>query len=374
MAPSMSIEQIAGLLGTIVAPQKGERLLFLTDYPQGNILDAKRQARQEIVSRWYKAAYILAQQKGFRLLPIAKYPDTGRHNSDLPQRAVTHDGGHISDLAELVSTTNIVIAMNEYSATAPLKNIAAKANSLRVISMPGITADMEPAMSADYSRIAERGRKLLAVLQNASGFELTFSGQDIPMGTKLYIDTRASNWILDSGMCHQPGDFINFPSGELFTPPYEGISEQGRARYGNSHTKGVWPVYSYQDSRVAFLKVDKNRIVKVQGDCEEAEKIIEDIAKDENAANIAELAFGLNDKARSNEHVPLLEREKSGPHIAYGRNDHFGTPNTFAGKVKASVHKDYVYAKDAHITATIHAIYPNQRKILIAEQGKLVAV
>lgn len=371
-ATQMQPKEIAKLLDTIAAPKQGERMLFLTDY-SGKPSTA-RLGRAELLSRWYRAALQLSNERGFHLLPIVKYPETGKDNADLPAKAATHDGGHVDNLASLIASANMAIAMTEYSATAPLRNIAASAHSLRVISMPGVTAEMEPAMSADYRKIDERGKRLLAVVQLAAGFEIMFSGAGIPSPTKLHIDTRASNWTLDSGMCRQAGGFINFPSGELFTPPYEGVSLEGRREFSDSQTCGIWPLYSHIDKKVAFLKVEKNRIVRVQGDSAEAQKIIENIASDENNANIAELGLGINDKARSTPDVPILESEKAGPHIAYGRNDHFGSSTSLAGKVRASVHSDYVYTRDTPITATIHAVYPNGRRILIAERGKVVAV
>lgn len=369
----MNHQQLMQLLDTIAAPKSGERLLFLTDCSSGR-MDASRAGRQELVSRWHKAAGELCLRKGAHLLPLVRYAETGKGNSELPAAATTQGGGHVDNLAELIASASIAIAMTEYSATAPLKNIAARAPSLRVISMPGVTAEMEPAMSADYKRIAERGTRLLAVVKSAAGFEITFDGAGIPRGTRLYVDTRASNWELDAGMCHKAGDFINFPSGELFTPPYEGVSPEGRREFGDSKTEGTWPVYSYRDKKTAFLKVEKNRVVRVQGDSEEAGRIIDDIANDENAANIAEMAFGLNEKARAGEEVPVLEKEKAGPHIAYGRNDHFGSPTSMAGKVKANVHKDYVYTRDTPITATVYAVFPNGNRLLIAERGKVVVV
>ena len=371
-SPQMGISEIAGLLDALISPKKGERLLFLTDY--GMRSSSNGIFRAELLSRWYKAAGALSQQRLFHLLPIVRYPETGKNNGDLPYKAVTHDGGHVNNLPELIASSSIVIAMNEYSASAPLRNIAANSPKLRIISMPGVTAEMEPAMSADYSKMQERGGRLEAVVKAAVGFEITFAGSNMPHGTKLYIDTRAANWILEAGGCTKDGDFINFPSGELFTPPYEGVSPEGRREFGDSQTQGILPVYSTSDKRVAFLKVERNRIVRVQGDCDAAKKIIEDIASDENNANVAELGLGINDKARSTPDVPILESEKAGPHIAYGRNDHFGTPLTLAGKVKATVHQDFVYAKDSPITATIHAVYANGKKVLIAERGRIVAV
>jgi len=365
-------EKIASLLDFMLAPKQGERLLFLTDY--SDKADSRRLGREALLSRFYAGARRLSQQKGLVLLPLVKYRETGANNAELPTLAATQGGGHVDKLHELLTSANIAIAMTEYSATAPLRNIAARAPSLRAVSMPGVTAGMEGAMGADYSRIAERGRKLLAVLSSATGFETLFSGSNLPPNTKLHIDTRASNWTLEDGICRKAGECINFPSGELFTPPYEGVSTEGRRELGDSQTQGVLPVFSHTDAKIAFLHIAKNRIVRVQGDSDAANKIIDDIAKDENAANIAELGFGINDRARSDYRVPVLEREKSGPHIAYGRNDHFGSPASLSGKVRANIHQDIVYSSSSPISATIHAVYKNGNRVLICERGKLVAV
>jgi leucyl aminopeptidase (aminopeptidase T) len=368
----MGVPEIAALLSRMLAPQKGERLLFLTDY--SDRMTASRAWRDEMLSRWHKSACVLAEKEGFSVLPAVKYRETGKPNAPLPKTAAAQGGGHVSDLPELVASANIVIAMTEYSATAPLHEIAKRTGRLRLVSMPGVTPDMEGAMAADYAGIAERGRRLLAVLENAAGFEITFDGAGVPRGTRLFVDTRASGWIVDAADCRKPGTFINFPSGELFTPPYEGVSGEGRRQLGDSRTMGIWPVVSHKDGKVAFLKVEKNRIVKVQGECEAAEAIIADIASDESNANVAEIAFGLNDRARGGAEVPVLEREKAGFHLAYGRNDHFGTPLSMAGKVSSSVHVDFVYTRETSITATVYAVYPNGKKLLIVERGKMVAV
>ena len=305
---------------------------------------------------------------------MVKYADTGKPNAPLPSSAATHDGGRVDDLAGLIASADIVIAMNEFSASAPLKNISRKAAHLRIVSMPGVSAEMEPAMAADYSRIAERGSRLIAVVKSAVGFEVTFDGAGVPRGTRLFMDARSSNWQLDAGTCRMAGEFINFPSGEAFTPLYEAATPEGRSIYGDSQTKGIWPVHSYRDGKVAFLHVDKNAIVRVQGDSAEAARIIEDIARDERNANIAELGLGINDSARCAPGVPVLEAEKAGPHIAYGRSDHFGDAGSHAGKVEASIHRDIVYTRDTPITATVHAVYPNGKRLLIAERGKVVVV
>ena len=371
-AKPMATEHIARLIQNMLSPRRGERMLFLTDY--GSKPSTSRHSRDGLLLRWHTAASLLAEHTGFRVLPIVKYAEASSPNAELPPTAVTPDGGRIDDLPGFIASADIVIAMTEHSASAPLKNIAKKAAHLRVVSMPGVTAEMEPAMATDYSRIADRGARLLTVVQAATGFEVAFDGAGVPKNTRLFLDARANNWSLDAGICRMAGDFINFPSGELFTPLYEAATPEGRSLFGDSQTKGIWPVYSYKDRKAVFLHVEGNRITRVQGDSAEAARIIEDIARDERNANVAELGLGINEAARCAPGVPVLEAEKAGPHIAYGRSDHFGSPGSHAGKVPASTHRDIVYTRSTPITATIHAVYPNGRKLLIAERGKVVVV
>jgi leucyl aminopeptidase (aminopeptidase T) len=369
----MEREDIARLISVMLAPKQGERLLFITDYPDGK-LSAERQARQELLMRWHNAAQLVSESRGMRILPVVKYPETGKNNADLPRTASTEDGGHVDNLPEFIASANIVIAMTEFSATAPLKNIASRAQALRVVSMPGVTTDMENAMAADYSAISDRGKRLSLAVGGAIGFEAIFDSEQVPRGTKLYIDARGTRFIVDDGMCRENGAFINFPSGEVFAAPYEGATPEGRSLFGDSQTRGTLPVWSHAEGKVAFLKVERNRIIRVQGDSLEAQRIGEDIARDGNCANIAELGFGINDRARCGPFVPVLEAEKAGVHIAYGRSDHFGFADTHAGKVKADVHRDFVYAGESPIKATVYAVFANGRRILIAERGKVVAV
>jgi leucyl aminopeptidase (aminopeptidase T) len=363
-----SVEKISSLIDTILEPKQNERFLFITDYQEK--MSEEDKDRRNLVLKWYSAAKVLSAKKKFKLLPLVVYKETLKHNADLPKTAATIDGGHVNDLVSFLGSADIIVTMTKYSASAPIKKAASK--SARVVSMPGIREDMEPAMLADYKKIGERAQKLVSILQNAVEIELVFDGAEIPKGTVLFVDVRKSKWFIDSGICKNKGDFINFPSGEVFAAPYEGISEQGRLLLGESKTRGIWPIYSFQDKKVAFLKVEKNKITKVTGDSVEALRIIEDIAKDQNAANIAEVAFGLNEKARDGPDIPILEKEKAGPHIAYGRNDHFSDPFSFSGKVQANVHIDYVYTQNTPITVSAFAIFENGNKVLIAQRGKVV--
>ncbi|MEM4554667.1 MAG: hypothetical protein QXT25_02350 [Candidatus Anstonellaceae archaeon] len=367
-----SLRKIAQLLDFCFAPKENERMLFLSDYPKSTP-NAEDEERKSMFFEYYKAAEIVCKQRKCRLLPAVLYEQTGKHNAELPKTAATLGGGHVNDLHELIASCSIALAITKYSATAPLKNIALK-SGLRAISMPSARRDMEGAILADYDRISQKGEKLIAAVEGAEGFEITFDGALIPKGTQLYIDTRAKNWILDGGLCRQAGQVINLPSGEVFTAPYEGLDLDAKKIFGESQTRGIWPIYSESDGKVAFLHVQKNRIVRVVGNCQDAERIRQEIALEPEAANIAEIGFGINEKARGAVGIPILEREKAGPHIAYGRNDHFGGAGAMVGKVKANVHVDYVYTDQTPITATVFAVYKTGKRVLIAQRGRMVAV
>ena len=67
-AKPMATEHIARLIQNMLAPKKGERMLFLTDY--GSRPSESRFSRAELLARWHAAASLLAAHTGFRVLPI----------------------------------------------------------------------------------------------------------------------------------------------------------------------------------------------------------------------------------------------------------------------------------------------------------------
>ena len=301
-AKFMSSAQLQKMLMDVIALKKGERVVFLTDYPEKPEVNDVKEDRKQLIASWMEAAKKLSTTVGFEVLPLVKYAETGAHGAQLPTSAYLGDK-QIDNLTELLSGADVIIAMNSFSATATLHKIADLGNT-RVLSMPTVDSTMEPAMSANYAVINGRGLALLDLVKDAVGFRVEFKGEGVPEGTQLYVDTRANVWKLDGGKCTQPGELINFPAGELFTPPYEGVSENGRKLFGDSKTSGTWAVYSPKDNKVVLLKVEKNMIVEVPGDSEKANELRELIAQNSNNANIAELAFGLNELAR-----PFIETE-----------------------------------------------------------------
>jgi leucyl aminopeptidase (aminopeptidase T) len=147
---------------------------------------------------------------------------------------------------------------------------------------------------------------------------------------------------MDDGYLHRDkeDDFpiINLPSGETFIVPYEGEKEGDPSR-----TAGDLPVG--EEGETVVFRVEENKVVDVIGEGAAASRYRAAFKEDPARANIAEVAFGCNDRAIVTGNV--LEDEKAGFHWAYGRSDHLGgVVGVDAFKSPGTVvHQDIVYAR-----------------------------
>jgi leucyl aminopeptidase (aminopeptidase T) len=152
---------------------------------------------------------------------------------------------------------------------------------------------------------------------------------------------------------------INLPSGETYSVPYE-----GEVRGAPSWTAGTIPVV--EGGELVLFHLANNRIQLVEGEGPVAQRYRGCFACDPARANVAEVAFGLNDRAEVTGNG--LEDEKAGFHWAYGRSDHLGgvvgvsefrSPETV-------VHQDLIYARGNPVQvtqATLH--HPDGRSIAV---------
>jgi len=332
MAQTFDLEK---LLVDVFAPQAGEKVLVMSDLPHGKYADNEKWAdRREMAKEWHAAFQRLGTKLGFSVHPSLTYPATGAHSAPLPEEGEM-DGQQVR-LEDILSDTNIVVALTEYSATAPLIGFSQKLPKLRSASMPGVMRSMEQtALAADYSEVARKSHILADKLSHAVGAKVEFS-----TGHQVYFDLRNRQAEADDGQLHADKKgirLINLPSGEACIAPYEGEFE-GQP----SQTEGTLPVM-YGDELVLF-RVQENRIVEVIGDGPQAAQKRGYFAVDQARCNIAELGLGCNDKAVISGSV--LEDEKVlGLHWAYGRSDHIGGTVGVAAFSDPShvVHYDTVY-------------------------------
>jgi leucyl aminopeptidase (aminopeptidase T) len=272
-------------------------------------------------------------------------------------------GGESVDLTETLGHSTLVIAMTEFSATAPLALLAKEFDDFRAASMPGVEKRMEgTALAADYAQVAAHCKAILDAMEGAQLCDVLFS-----TGHRCFFDLRQRSAEMDDGSLPRgkEGDpIINLPSGETFVVPYEGEV------YGlPSWTAGTIPVV--EDDEMVLFHVVANCIQVVEGDGPVAERYAEFFDDDPARSNIAEVAFGVNDMAEVTGCV--LEDEKAGFHWAFGRSDHLGGVvgvDDFASPANV-VHQDIVYAAGNPIQIQrADVVHPDGRRVTIIEDGE----
>ncbi len=339
--PSPLSFDLEKLLVDVFDPQPAEKVVVMTDLPHGELTDYERwAARREMASEWHAAFQQLESELGISVHPLLIYPATGAHSGPLPEEGEMD--GRAVRFEEILADTNIVVALTEYSATAPLIEFTERFSDLRAASMPMVSRSMErTALAADYAEVARKSQILAAKLDEAVGARVEFS-----TGQEMYFDLRYRDAHADDGQLHADKEgarVINLPSGEAYMAPYEGEMEGDPSR-----TAGTIPVMLGDE--LVLARVEENHIVEVIGESPEADEAREYLEMDEALRNIAELGLGCNDKAVVTGNV--LEDEKvMGMHWAYGISEHLGGTvgvDDFSDPSHAE-HRDWVYPKGGAI-------------------------
>ena len=352
---------IEKLLVDVFDPEAGEHVTVTVDEPHDDVQDNPQwQERREMARQWRQALEKLGRERGFAVGPLLRFPATGANNAELPARGAL-DGNEV-DLEPTLLASTLVIAMTEYSATAPLSLLAERKQDFRAASMPGVLRRMErTALAADYAAVARRCKAIFEAMDGAVLCDVIFS-----TGHRCWFDLRYRQAEMDDGFLprFKPGDrIINLPSGETFQVPYEG-EKTGVP----SWTAGTIPVQEGDD--IALFQITANRVGSVEGDGRLAERYRKIFGEDRARTNIAEVAFGVNDKATITGIV--LEDEKAGFHWAFGRSDHLGgvTGVKAFASPETVVHQDIVYAKDNPIQVrSAVVIHPDGRRIEVIREG-----
>lgn len=344
----MNFDEKKKMFDDVFAPSSGENVLILIDKPHNDIEDNNKwKDRREMAYEWYDSLKKIGNIEGFSV-EMFEFNATGIHNTDLSQ-----------DIVDRIKKSDITIAMTEYSASAPLAGACRiRGSTTRVISMPTVERRMEEtAFKANYSDVQIYAENIKEMLNKAIGADVLFS-----TGDKLFLDLRNRKAHADGGSCKKAGILINFPSGEGYIAPYEGIGDEVD-QFGESKTEGILPDNQHGD--LLKYKVEKNRIVEVIGSGENANKMRKFFEDDETHKNIAELGIGCNPKAVVTGNI--LEDEKvGGLHIAYGTSVHTG------GRTQSDMHQDICFPKGLPGAAkTLTLNNPDGSKIELITNGEL---
>jgi hypothetical protein len=301
------------------------------------------------------------------------YPNVGTNNGDLPAQCIVAGSmaefgwlpnGRTGNLNELLASCSVVLAPTEFSATAPLKNMA-RTLGFRGATLPGFTREMIPALLLDYEKVHERVEQFKQRMDRASGVRVVLG-----VAGKTYesfYDLRFRSGHASGGLIRSTGQVGNLPSGEAYIVPYEG-EKSGVP----SLTAGELPVQF--GSEIVVYRLAGNRAVEVLTTGVESERERALLTAEPAYANIAEVGMGVLGEWGVRAVGSILLDEKLGLHIAFGRSDHFGgvtSPALFSHPSKV-VHIDRVYVQSSQPLIAVNLIefeYPDGRREQVLADG-----
>ncbi len=357
----LSAQQLGDLL-TVCFNMSGKdrNITILVDVPDAKSPDCSDwRFRRQLALDWQRLiAQNFAGKKTGRLF---YYPNVGANNGDLPETMYElckspaefiAEGLHINNpvtaTAEILTQAHIVLAMTQFSATAPLK-VLAKKYLFRGATMPDFTEPMLPALALDYQKVNDRVMYIKERLDKAVAVTYRFT---TPVGKfKFHADTRFRTAHASSGLMPKPGMVGNLPSGEAYIVPYEGEIERE-----TSESQGIIPV-QFEDEIVLY-QIEKNRAVAVQSKGAHSQRERTMLQQEPAYGNISELGFGVLEAFGVKAVGSILLDEKLGVHIAFGRSEHFGgiiSPDSFNRK-KNVVHIDRVYIPECQPDIQIESV------------------
>ncbi len=261
-----------------------------------------------------KALFETARNLGCEVMIMTMLPRT-RHGEEPPLA-----------IAEAMKNADVVIAPTTFSLTHTQARIDACKKGARIASMPGITEKMMSSggMTADYNKVNDVAIRLNEKLENARKVRVITQ-----IGTDIVFDLEGCKWMMDTGLCKEPGCSSNLPAGELYIAPKDAN--------GVFVVDGSMSGFGILDSPLEF-SVRKRYVTGIKGrQAKELNAMLDAVG--DKARNIAEFGIGINPQAKLIGNV--LEDEKVGGtvHIALGDN------STFGGDVIAGIHLDGIITK-----------------------------
>lgn len=198
---------------------------------------------------------------------------------------------------------------------------------------------MIPALGLDWQMVDARVRQFAALLDRAGGadFEFAAGGETY----RLHLDLRGRTAHVSGGLIREPGTVSNLPTGEAYIVPYEGERPGDPSRSG-----GVLPVEL--EGELVLYRIVENRAIEVLSEGPQSSAEASKLALEPAYGNLAELGLGVLRDWGIQAIGSVLLDEKLGPHIAFGRSDHFGGaigPRDFRDAERV-VHIDRVYVQE----------------------------
>ncbi|WP_255198686.1 aminopeptidase [Halorarius litoreus] len=196
----------------------------------------------------------------------------------------------------------------------------------RGATLPGITETVfTTGLDADYDEIAAECDAMLEKVADADEVRVTS-----PQGTDITFEFEGREWLSDTGIVHEPGDFSNLPAGEVFISP-----SSASGRYVVDGT--IRPHDLLEEGQTVTFEVDDGYVTNIDDPevAAEFETAAEEVGQD--AYNLAELGIGTNVAVTELSGSVLLDEKAGGTvHIAVGDDASIG------GDTDAPIHSDGV--------------------------------
>jgi len=329
MQNKLTKSELISLVQSVFSPKSSDKsIAILIDLPDQEFTDNNKwKERRSIGYNWYKKLNEVKASLNVTEVNLIAYPNVHSNNADLPDNCYVvksyseelnagtiEDYGEQKSFSRVLSHHQIIFALTEFSATAPLK-IRAKRENFRAATMPGFSGAMLPALKLDYDKINTRVNIIKKKLDESRALDIEFmvKGKD---QYSVHFDLRHRKAHASGGRFPEPGTAGNLPSGESYIVPYEGEKKE------KSLSAGILPVQF--ENQVVLYQITENKAVNIISSgpysLNEGKKIKEEPAY----SNIAEIGFGILKDFGIKPINEILIDEKLGLHIAFGRSDHFG--------------------------------------------------
>ena len=300
---------------------------------------------------------LLAELK-YRQNDFFAFKTTGGSNLDPDDEVSDASGADLSLERDVYPHYDLILAITDYSLTAPLTAMAKK-YGFRGATLHGVNPIiLESGLSVDYREVSVQAELFRSALTSADAFELDFEA--LGERTTLRIECGGQEAQKSHGLCPRgKPDVANLPAGEVYFVP--------------TGSNGAFP-FRFPDGTLARMQVRDGAIYEAEllrGDPELVAARNNQLKGDPATGILGELGFGTQVLPFSGRDIQD-EKILGTCHVATGRSDHLGgnlTPDLFASRKNAS-HDDILYAppKTPEINIPEVRMYRNgESQVVLAE-------
>ncbi|EMA67209.1 aminopeptidase [Halorubrum distributum] len=244
---------------------------------------------------------------------VLRYPPAEQHGTEPP-----------APVAAAMREADVFLAPTTKSLSHTRARGAACDAGARGATLPGITESVfTTGLDADYAAIDAACDDVLDQIGGADEVRVT-----APAGTDITFGIGDREWLADTGMVREPGDFSNLPAGEVFVAP-----ETATGTFVVDGT--MMPHGLLDDGQELAFEVEEGFVTEIGDD--EIRADVEGVAEavGDAAYNLAELGIGTNGGVEELVGSVLLDEKAGGTvHIAIGDNAGIG------GETDAPLHLD----------------------------------